>query len=205
MSRLMILDEAVSEDLIRERQRLGNDRYDEVWDGVSVMPAMPNNAHQTLVHKLPHVFDAVVREDDGVIQPGANVSDRDVDWSSNYRIPDILVALVGGRAIDRGTHWQGGLDFLVEIESPGDDTADKIPFYAQIRVREVLVIHRDSRELTLLRLRGDELVEVEPTKMDGQLWLCSEVAPLAFRRLTVKRRPRTAVRHTDGEAGNWTV
>ena len=205
MSRLMVLDESISEDLIRERQRLGNDRYDEVWDGVYVMPAMPNNSHQILVHKLSHVFDIVVPEDDGVIQPGANVSDQDTGWATNFRIPDILVALVGGHAIDRGTHWQGGPDFLVEIESPGDDTQEKIPFYAQIRVREVLVIQRDSRELTLLRLRGEELVEVEPTKLGGQLWLCSDVLPLAFRRVTVRRRPRTAVRRTDRQPGEWTV
>src|SRR5207302_6718560 len=122
MSRLLVLDQDITDDLIRERQRLGNDRYDEVWNGVYVMPAMPNNAHQTLVHKLSHVFDNVVPEDDGIIQPGANVSDRNAGWTDNYRIPDILVALIGGRAIDRGTHWQGGPDFLVEVESPGDDT-----------------------------------------------------------------------------------
>ena len=49
MNRLLVLDQYISDDLIRERQRLGNDRYDEVWDGVYVMPPMPNNFHQDLV------------------------------------------------------------------------------------------------------------------------------------------------------------
>ena len=206
MNRLLVLDQYISDDLIRERQRLGNDRYDEVWDGVYVMPPMPNIYHQDLVGDMYAITREVVHlEGRGRVQPGANVSDRNTDWKSNYRVPDVVAVLSDGAAVDRGTHWQGGPDFLVEVESPGDDTQEKLPFYAQIRVREVLIIQRDSRELTLLRLRGAELVEVEPTKLDGQHWFCSEVIPLAFRRVTVRRKQRTAVRRTDGQAGAWTV
>jgi Uma2 family endonuclease len=205
MNRLLVLDEGISEDLIRERQRLGNDRYDEVWDGVYVMPPMPNNFHQTLIHKFSRVFDAVIPEDGGIIQPGANVSDRNTGWKRNFRIPDILIVLAHGKAIDRGTHWQSGPDFLVEVESPGDDTWEKLPFYAKIGSREVLIVHRDSRELTLLRLVDGEFVKVEATLLGGQLWLCSEVVPLAFRRVTVRRKPRTVVRRTDEQTGEWTV
>ena len=205
MNRLMVLDADISEAVIRERKRLGHDRYDEVWDGVYVMPAMPTNFHQSLVHDLSVVFDVVVPKETGTIHPGANVSDRNAGWKQNFRVPDIVVVLPDGRAIDRGTHWQGGPDFLVEIASPGDDTEEKLPFFAHIGVREVLIVQRDSRELTLLRLKDGEFVEVEATLMDGRLWLCSEVLPLAFRRLMVRRRPRIVIRRTDGHAGEWTV
>src|SRR5260370_28637027 len=151
MSKLVILDEFVSDETIRERQRLGHDRYDEVWDGVYVMPPMPNSFHQSTVHRYAVVLDAVVPEDEGVIQEGANVSDRDEGREQNYRIPDIVVVLPGGRALDRQTHWRGGPDFLVEVASPGDDTEEKIPFYSRILVRELLIVQRDSRELRLLR------------------------------------------------------
>ncbi len=102
-------------------------------------------------------------------------------------------------------HIQGGPDFLVEIESPGDDTEEKVPFYAKIGVRELLIIHRDKRTPRLLRLEGEELVLVPPSLFEGKNWLVSEVLPLAFRRTVVKGVPRTLVHRTDGEPGLWTV
>jgi Uma2 family endonuclease len=99
----------------------------------------------------------------------------------------------------------GGPDFLVEIQSPGDDTKEKVPFYGQIGFRELLIIHRDKRTLRLLRLEGEELVLVNPTLLDGKEWLVSAVLSLAFRRTAIKGTPRTQVRRTDNRSGLWTV
>ncbi len=111
----------------------------------------------------------------------------------------------GQRAIRHKNHIQGGPDFLVEIESPGDDTEEKVPFYGKIGVRELLIIHRDKRSLRLLRLQGEELVLVKPTLLEGKEWLLSAVLPLAFRRSVSKGVPRTQVRRTDGQTGLWTI
>jgi hypothetical protein len=78
-------------------------------------------------------------------------------------------------------------------------------FYGKIGVRELLIIHRDKRNLRLLRLDDDELVLVKPSFLDGKEWLVSEVLPLAFRRTVVKGTPRTQVRRTDGQQGLWTI
>jgi Uma2 family endonuclease len=115
------------------------------------------------------------------------------------------VVLNDSRAVDCGTHFCGGPDFLVEIQSPGDDTEEKVPFSGKIGVRELLIIHRDKRTLRLLRLEGEELVLVKPTALDGKEWLVSAVLPLAFRRSVSKGKPRTQVRRTDGKPGRWTV
>ena len=185
MNGMRVLDQDICDDLIRKRKQLGQDHHDEVWDGVYVMPSMPSLDHQDLVTDLVAIFwETVVLEHRGRVQPGANVSDRRVHWKQNFRVPDIVVALKNGQAVDCGTYWFGGPDFLVEIESPGDDTANKLPFYSEIRVRELLIIHRDSRKLTLLRHDGDELAEVAPVTFQGGKWLRSEVLPLAFRRKT---------------------
>jgi Uma2 family endonuclease len=206
MTRGLVLDGLLLDRLIEERKRLGLDLHDEVWEGMYVMPSMPSIAHQELVHDLGIVFDEVIRKRKrGKVYPGANVSDRRSGWEENYRIPDVLVVLQGGRAVDCGTHVQGGPDFLVEIESPGDDTEEKVPFYGSIGVRELLIIHRDRRTLRLLRLEGDELVEVKTTTLDGKQWLISEVLPLAFRRTSSKGVARTEVRRTDDTPGNWVV
>jgi Uma2 family endonuclease len=171
-----------------------------------VMPSMASNSHQRLVGDLDEVFREVVKKAGlGQSYPGANVSDRRTGWERNYRIPDLLVVLNESRAIDCDTHFFGGPDFLVEVESPGDETEEKVPFYGRIGVRELLIVHRDKRTLRLLRLQGEELVLVEPTLLDGKEWLVSAVLPLAFRRTTSKGTPRTLVRRTDAQPGRWTV
>jgi Uma2 family endonuclease len=206
ITKFLIHDASVSDQLIQERKRKGIDLYDEVWEGMYVMPSMATNAHQRLVSDVGDIFyDAIKKAGLGQGHPGANVSDRRKGWKHNYRIPDLLVVLNNSRAVDCNTHFFGGPDFLVEIQSPGDETEEKVPFYAKIGVRELLIIHRDKRTLRLLRLDKDELVLVQPSLLEGKEWLVSEVLPLAFRRTVVKGTARTQVRRTDGQAGLWTV
>jgi Uma2 family endonuclease len=206
MPPVLVKDAEQADELIRERKRLGADRYDEVWDGVYVMPSMPNLDHQELVHDLDNIFGEVVsRPGLGKVYPGVNVSDRAADWKENYRVPDLVVLLKNSRAIRHSAHVQGGPDFLVEIESPGDDSEEKVPFYAQLGVRELLLIHRDKRTLRLLRLQGGELVLVPASALEGKRWLVSAVVPLAFRRTTQAGKPATEVKRTDGKPGSWTV
>ena len=202
--RARILDEYVSNDLIARRKRLGIDKYDEVWDGVYVMSPLPTNDHQRIVWGLSLALSDVVGGD-GTVLPGANVSDRDDDWEHNYRCPDVVVVLTGGVAVDRGTHWQGGPDFLVEVMSPGDDTPAKLPFYAALGVREVLVVERDTRAPTLYRLARRRLAAVKPTDVGDEEYLASEVVPLAFRRAGSKAGPRLEVRRTAGRPKTWRV
>src|SRR5262249_15346911 len=126
-------------------------------------------------------------------------------WKESYRAPDIIAALKNGRAVACGTHLFGGPDFLIEVESPGDDTEEKVPFYAKIGVRELLIIHRDKRTLRLLRHDGQDLVLVRPSALEGKEWLASARLPLDLRPTVSNRVPRTQVRRTDGKPGRWTV
>ncbi len=48
----VILDDSLAERLKAERAERGGDRYDEVWEGVYMMAAMPNNENQRLVNLL---------------------------------------------------------------------------------------------------------------------------------------------------------
>jgi Uma2 family endonuclease len=206
MPPVLVKDVARADELIQERKRRGADRYDEVWNGVYVMPSMPSLEHQELVHDLGTIFDEVVKRPGlGKVYPGVNVSDRGSDWKKNYRVPDLVVVLKSSRAVSHSTHVQGGPDFLVEIESPGDDSEEKVPFYGQLGVRELLLIHRDKRTLRLLRLEGGELVLVLAAPLEGKRWLVSAVLPLAFRRKLQGGKPVTEVRRTDGEPGLWSV
>src|SRR5947199_304571 len=110
--RVLVTDDDRGDELIQERKLMGADRYDEVWDGVYVMPSMPSLEHQELVHDLDAIFDdIVVRPGQGKVYPGVNVSDRGRDWKKNFRVPDLVVILKNSRAIRHSIHIQGDRTF----------------------------------------------------------------------------------------------
>ena len=188
------------------RQQREVDQYDEVWEGVYIVPPLAQNPHQDVATALAGIFFNIVHlEGRGRVHAGANVSDRRANWVYNYRCPDVVVVLKEGRAIDCGTHWMGGPDFLVEVESPEDQIIRKIPFYSKIQVRELLIVHGTTRHLQLHRHDGQQLAPVEPSDFKGSKWLTSKVLPLAFRRKLIRKQPLTEIQRTDDVLGHWTV
>ena len=196
----LICDPELESQLIAERRRCGGDRYDEVWDGVYVMSPLANNEHQDFVMGLGFVLQTVVGLATGLgrVQPGANVTDREVKWKKNYRCPDVAVFLRGNPARDLGTHWLGGPDFAAEIVSPGDRSRKKLPFYAKVGTRELLVIDRAPWSLELFRLQGETLESVGRSTADDSNPLASEVVPLVFRLVPGEPRPRVEIARDEG-------
>jgi Uma2 family endonuclease len=202
---MLIADTLHEQILKRQRAESGADRFDEVWDGVTVMSPLADNEHQDLVGGLCAVLQAVVTWADlGKVAPGANVSDRNTGWDKNYRIPDVAVFLRDGQARDCGTHWLGGPDLAIEITSPGDLTRDKIPFYAAIGTRELLILARDSWTLELYRLDASTLSLVQKATVDSTEPLVSDIVPLQFQLIAGDDRPRIEVRRINA-ADRWTV
>jgi Uma2 family endonuclease len=80
--------------------------------------------------------------------------------------------------IDRNEYFDGGPDAVVEIYSPGDETYEKLDFYAKLGVREVWIIDRDSRQPEVFLLAGDEHRPLEA--MAGG-WLNSKVTGVEMR------------------------
>jgi Uma2 family endonuclease len=201
----LLLDPGLEKQLRDQRRTSGADRYDEVWEGVYRMSPSPNNEHQTIVSE----FDAIFRMEiawkgRGEVHPGTNVSDRDSDWEHNYRVPDVAVFLKGGQAQNRGAFWLGGPDFVVEISSPYDDTREKIPFYAKIGTREMLIIDRDPWMLELLRLHDGELKSDGQSEASNQRTLVSQVIPFTFRLVAGVPRPRIEVASTENDK-TWMI
>jgi Uma2 family endonuclease len=201
----LILDHELGDRLRAERAAHGSDRWDEVWDGVYVMSPLPNDEHQEMVTALATVFQITIRwTDRGQVRAGVNVSDRDEDWKQNYRCPDVAVFLRGGHAVNRGTYWLGGPDFAVEVVSPDDQSRDKIPFYEQVGVRELLVIDRDPWALELYRLRDGRLALAATSTLDRPEVLRSEVVPLTFRLVAASPRPLIEVVH-EATGQRWMI
>jgi Uma2 family endonuclease len=138
------------EELLAERRRKGHDRRDEVWDGVIHMVPPPSSAHQFFATELVLALAPTVKalgqkiaQEMGVFRPGTG--DRD------YRQPDIVVSR-SEHLSQRGV--EGRAEFLVEVLSPGDESREKLGFYAACGVPEVLLVDPKTRELELYVLRG---------------------------------------------------
>ena len=191
----------------RIRAELDNpdvNRREEVWEGVLVVPPMANNLHQFIVMDLAFAFRAVANHAGDSVLPGCNVSDRDKDWLTNHRIPDVAVYLATNPAKDAGTHWVGGPDLLVEIVSPGEDPRTKNDFYAKINTREVLIVDRDPWAVELYSLQGGKLVLVGTSDATTSAVLTSNVLPLTFQLRPGTPRPTIVVTHTS-TAQSWTA
>ncbi|MDR3638238.1 MAG: Uma2 family endonuclease [Isosphaeraceae bacterium] len=199
MKKLVVLDRDEQKRLIRRRRAMGGDRFDEVWNDVYIMSPDVDNEHQRAATKLAGVLDRALGEREDIqVFAGTNVSDRSERWKKNYRCPDVAVFLPGNPAQDRGTHWLGGPDFAVEIISPNDRSRKKFEFYAQVGVRELLLVARKPWRLELCRRHETEWAFVGKSDLEQPNVLASEVLALSFRLVEGPRRPRIEVTSADG-------
>ncbi len=195
----VIADPDLQRQLIRRRRARGEDRYDEVWEGVYVMNAQPNDEHQSIVSRLTHIFECVIGDTGlGHIRPGTNISDRHEGWKENYRCPDVAVFLNNSTAINRRTHWQGGPDLAVEIASPRGQTWEKIEFYASVGTQELIIVDRAPWAIELYRLSTSQLSLVGRTEIDSNTILETESVPLRWRLVPGPERPLLEATVLDG-------
>jgi Uma2 family endonuclease len=201
----LVTDPAISLRLIQQRRDLGIDLFDEVWEGMYVMTPAPNDEHQRLSMMLVHVLvETVELTRIGQVRPAINLTSNPDDWEHDYRIPDAVVFLRGSNATCHDVCWSGSPDFVVEIVSPWDKTRDKIPFYEQIGVRELLIVDRDPWRLELSCLQDGVLVRAGTSTVEDPSVVASHVLPLSFRLVEGDKWPKINVRHGDGER-NWLI
>jgi len=193
-----VTDPRIEESLSAARQAYDIDR-DEVWEGVRMMTPLPNVEHQDLVSRLAFALQSMLGNESGArIFPGINLSDRVQGWEQNFRGPDVAVFLSDTKAKNCGTHWCGAADFLVEIVSPHDRTRDKLAFYSQIGVRELLIVDRQPWAIELWRLHDRQLVETGRSTIDATTFLDNQVLPVRFRLAQGAERPQIEVVKLDG-------
>lgn len=95
----IVADPALTSQLMATRQQAGSDRWDDVWDGASMLVPLPNDEHQGLVQRLETILDIPIGKTRlGVVRPGVNESDRIEGWKENYRCPDVVAFLRDARS-----------------------------------------------------------------------------------------------------------
>jgi Uma2 family endonuclease len=198
MAAVMILNPELAEQYLAGRETLPDDqRREEVWDGVTYIMPDPNPEHSELLVAFIWAFRSVFFPDAGDrVQGPTNVSDREADWTQNYRCPDMSVFLAANPAVRHPAHWQGGPDFALEIVSPGDRSRDKLEFYAGVGTREVLILDRNPWRFEMYQLTRGKL-RLRGTVPPGGKVLASAVLPFTFQLVSSEPRPKVKIVHTE--------
>jgi Uma2 family endonuclease len=141
------------EALLERRRRAGVDRLDEVWQGVLHMVPGPSFEHARITHQLAVVLDRPAREAGLLAAIGEfNLGDSEHD----FRVPDGGLHRPGAAGV-----WLPTAALVLEILSPGDETFEKLPFYAAHHVDEVLIVDPAERTVTWLGLGGGDYHPLE--------------------------------------------
>ncbi len=151
--------------LIAQRRARGLDLFDELWNGDYHMNPAPHPRHGRVDRQLSRVLDPIA-EAIGLVP----VSAFNLGSSENYRVPDsgYLNPTVTGEV------FVPTAAVVIEIVSPGDETFEKLPHYAEFGVTEVIVA--DPEAHTVRVFRG--LQEVHDSAVLGitAQWLAAQVA-----------------------------
>ena len=182
-------------DVMEWRKHIGADQWDEMWNGDLHMPPPPNREHQDLEGSL----EAYLRFHwapacGGKVYHQIALTPLASSWPKNFRVPDLVLLLPQRFAIDRNEYFEGGPDVAVEIHSPGDEAYEKLPFYAELGVPEVWIIHRDTKEPEIHVLKRGRYKK-QAARADG--WLHSPGVGIELR---IGRPGKLAVRLAGDEA-----
>ena len=118
------------EDLIAQRHALGQDLYDEVWEGEYHVAAAPTGKHADVQAQLIQVLGPMARSAGLHI-----VGPTNIGRPGDFRVPD-LVLLRGAKDLT----WNPTAALVVEVVSPGDESRRKSDFYFRHGVEELLIV-----------------------------------------------------------------
>lgn len=177
-----------------EKERFNSEiaQWDEMWSGVLHMPPIPNRVHQDFEMDLGNYLKwnwAIPNGNRIHHQVNLTTPEDEERWTKNYRIPDLVLLTPDRFAIDKCDNMAGAPLVCVEIFSPGDESYEKLPFYAELGVPEVWIVHRDTKEPTVFVLdSGSYVVRV----VDSDGWSVSPATGIGFKR-TIENKLRVRI------------
>ncbi|MBX3030848.1 MAG: Uma2 family endonuclease [Chloroflexi bacterium] len=136
------------EDWLERRRALGQDRFDEVWEGEYHVAPAPKRAHGIVDDELAWILRPLAVGAGLVGASGCNIG-----GPMDLRVPDR--AYFRDRA---DLTWNLTAAIVVEILSPDDEARRKLDFYFGAGVEEVLIVEPDERAVEWL-VRGDDAFE----------------------------------------------
>ncbi len=130
------------EELIERRRALGQDLYDEVWEGTYHMAPAPHSRHSRLGVELTRLMLPLAEAAGLVGMDPFNLGEPD-----DYRVPDH-----GWLRDEPNSTYLPTAAIVVEILSPDDETFEKLPFYAAHEVDEVIIVDPMARRVKIFAL-----------------------------------------------------
>jgi Uma2 family endonuclease len=123
------------EELIQRRRALGQDLFDEVWEGDYHLVPVPHRQHGELDEELAYALHPRAKRA-GLRGSGpCNIGEP-----NDYRVPD------GAYFADRHPQvFNPSAEIVLEIVSPGDESRRKFDFYFRAGVKEVLIVDPTAR------------------------------------------------------------
>ena len=135
--------------LIRRRQDLGLDTFDEVWEGAYHLAPAAHPRLGYVDHALAVLLDPYARAA-GLVATGP----FNLGTSDDYRVPD--------QGYHRGLPdqvWVPTAAVLVEVVSPDDETYAKFDFYAAHGVDELIIADPQQQVVRCFQRRGAGYLE----------------------------------------------
>lgn len=135
---------AVLQEWLERRRALGQDGFDEVWDGVYHVVPMAHGRQGATEHEVAFALrpfaKAVGLRSSGPINIGG---------PRDYRVPDGALFRTRGTAL-----WNPTAAVVIEVLSPDDESRLKFDFYFRSGVEEVLLVDPLERTVEWF-VRGD--------------------------------------------------
>lgn len=144
--------------LIARRQQLGLDGYDEVWKGEYHVAPMAHGSHGYVVAQLIEFLIPLSRPFGLLCSTAFNLGDPD-----DFRVPD-----AGVHRSQPNKVWFPTAAMVLEVESPDDETWDKLDFYAAHGVDELLIVSYETRTVTWLWLEDGRYIEADHSRLLGK-------------------------------------
>jgi Uma2 family endonuclease len=161
--RTLVLEPSPAEvtQLLERRRRMGLYLYDEIWGGTYHVAPMARYGHGRLQAQLMIILQARAGDDGLILSGPFNLGEPD-----DFRVPD--AGLHSARAEpDPDSVYLSTAVVALEIVSPGDETLDKLPFYAAHGVDEVIVVDPAERRVAVLALTGDHYAPADASSALG--------------------------------------
>jgi Uma2 family endonuclease len=143
------------EALLERRRRVGQDLYDEVWDGVRHMNPAHAGRHGQIDRQLALILTPLAQAA-GLTSTGT----FNLGIEGDYRVPD------GGLHRDwRDQVWYGTAALVVEIVSPDDETWNKLEFYAAHGVEELVIVDPQEKTVSWMGLERGEYHHLKRSRL----------------------------------------
>lgn len=145
------------EALIEKRRRLGQDSFDEIWQGDYHMVPAPHARHGLLDAQLLRLLGPYADAAGLTATTTFNLGEPD-----DFRVPDH-----GFHRVRPDEVFMPTAAIVVEVRSPGDETYEKFGFYADHGVDEIVVLEPDEERLDWFALIDGAYVDVARSELLG--------------------------------------